>query len=148
MAEFITNFGFVCYNIQDEDYDANFIIYWTIFGVVTVLTVLNNIHGYFIMNTTEGSFNSKFFFIVRILLQLFIIYISVVGMLGKDFAFKDLNIREGDGLYTRLKVYSVIIVTFSTIIGTVLIIFARKLIDVKEKTQGDFIRAGNAAQVY
>jgi hypothetical protein len=148
MAEFITNFGFMCYNIQEESYNANLVIYWTIFAVVTVVAVINNIHGYYTLNTTEGTFNTKCFFIVRMLLQLFIIYISVVLIIGRDFAFSKLQIREGDELYTRLKVYSGIIVTFSTIIGVVLIAFARKLMDVKEKTQGEFIRAGYGAQVY
>ena len=101
---------------------------------MTIVAILNNLHGYYILNTTEGTFNSKCFFIVRILLQLIVIYISVILITGRDLVWNDLQISESDKVYPRLKIYDGIIVSVGTVICVILIMFARKLIEVKQKT--------------
>lgn len=64
---YINTFVFLCilYTSQNE---LQAYPYWTLFGVIVALALGNNIHGYFIMQTTAGTINSKLYFVFRLLL--------------------------------------------------------------------------------
>lgn len=51
---------------------------WAIFIVFTVVAFLNNFHGYFTLRTVNNTFNSKFFFFIRVLVQLAVFYLTVM----------------------------------------------------------------------
>ena len=97
LAEFCLTFGFMSYDIFKNQpfYDATPIVYWVGFLVTTIVALLNNIHGYFILKTTQKTFNSKSYFIIRILLQLIVWYVGIAIVLGKNFKWHSIGLPPG-----------------------------------------------------
>jgi tetrahydromethanopterin S-methyltransferase subunit D len=92
MFEFGLTFGFMAYDLShyQTNYlltDTEVIIDWTAFGVFSVIAVFNNIHGHNILRTTEGSFNTKFYFFTRFVLQCAVIYVCVCLISGRNLTW-------------------------------------------------------------
>jgi hypothetical protein len=116
---------------------------WSMFGFLVLFGLGNNFHGYFIMKTIEGTFNSKLYFIVRVFLQLVIIYTAVCIFLGKNMSWESLSLtKDTDPLYKRARFYTTILATISIIVCSFVIYSARKLIKVKVSTHTDLVRSG------
>ena len=64
---FINTFAFLCYYFTDTN-KLKVWPYWTLFSVITILSISTTIHSQFIMRTTSGTLNSKCYFIMRTLL--------------------------------------------------------------------------------
>ena len=151
MIEFTLTMFFYCYDISRENKmiggkgsepieDA---IDWTCFGVVTVLGIGNNIHGYFIMKTIEKTFNSKCYFITRILVELVIVYTGLCMILGRNYTWEPLVYYEKtESLYKRVRFYTYALLGISVLVGSLVMYSARKLIKIREKTQGDVGTSG------
>lgn len=151
MFEFTLTMGFYCYDISrtyrsgggpgsEPIEDA---IDWTCFGVITVLGIGNNIHGYFIMKTIEKTFNSKCYFITRILVQLIIVYTGLCMILGKNYTWEDVVYYESqENLYKRVRFYTYVLLGVSVVVGSLVMHSARKLIKIREQTQGDVPSSG------
>ena len=92
------------------------------------------------MNTTASSKNSKFYFVIRSILQLVYIYLSLSLVLGKSLAWKDLPINESENEVEELSVICIVVTIFSTITFVVLLITATKLLKTKNRTEFDHIR--------
>ena len=110
---------------------------------MVMLGLGNNFHGYFIMKTIEGTFNSKCYFIVRVFLQVAILYTGVCIFLGKSMSWESLQLQPADDkLYKRARFYTSILMAISMIVCGFVIYSARKLIKVKLTTHTDLVRSG------
>lgn len=68
--EYCLTVGFFCYDISKfgETNPVQDAIDWVCFSLITVIGIGNNIHGYFVMKTIEKTFNSKCYFISRVII--------------------------------------------------------------------------------
>lgn len=143
--EFCLTVGFFCFDISinNDTTQAEAAFDWTVFSMMVMLGLGNNFHGYFIMKTIEGTFNSKCYFIVRVILQLAIIYTGVCIYKGKNMTWESLDISAAtDNLYKRARFYTTILIIISMIVCGLVIYSARKLIAVKIRTHTDLVRSG------
>jgi len=115
--------------------------YWIVLGCFTLIALLNNFHGYRIMQTTASSFNTKFYFFTRSFLQLLYIYLSVTLISRRTLWWDEFSVDHEDrSEVTQLRVSCFVVALFSFAIYVILIIFAQRLIKVKSKTEFDAIR--------
>ena len=70
--------------------------YWIVLGCFTLIALLNNFHGYRIMQTTASSFNTKFYFFTRSFLQLLYIYLSVTLIARRTLWWDDFSVDHED----------------------------------------------------
>ena len=136
---YLNTLAFLCYDFTLQN-GLDDTPYWIVLGVFGTCLLLNNVHGYYTMNTTASSFNSKFYFIVRSLLQLVYIYLSLSLVLGKSLAWKTLPLTENENEVEELRVICIVVTIFSSIIYVVLIITAAKLLKIITRTEFDNIR--------
>lgn len=92
LFEFALTFGFMCYDLDfySAEYqlsDTEILINWSVFAAFTLIALLNNIHGHYIMRTIEGSFNTKFFFFTRFLIECVIIYLCICLFAKKELTW-------------------------------------------------------------
>lgn len=95
------------------------------------------------MNTTAGSFNTKFYFFTRTILQLLYVYLSLTLVLNKTLAWGSLDVTEVESEVDSLRIICAVVSIFSIAIYVFLIIFASRLIKIKNRTEFDHIRAGD-----
>lgn len=79
---YFNTFAFLCV-IFTETNGLKDLPYWILLGVIVVMAAANNIHGYYIMQTTVASLNTKVYFISRTVVQLTELYLAVTFMLDK-----------------------------------------------------------------
>lgn len=110
-----------------------------------MVALLNNIHGYFILRTVNNTFNSKFYFVIRLITELALLYISICIVTGRQITFEKLaGISKADALYKRARFFTLIIDFFSIIECIFLLASARKLIKTKRRTNINELREGTA----
>ena len=112
--------------------EVNDTVYWIVFGILSSIALANNIHGYFILRTTESTFNSKFYFIIRVFLQLGIFYTGISLMMKRNFKWQPINPDPTDALIEKVSFYVTIILVFSLIVGIFVSYSAVKLIGEKK----------------
>ena len=120
---YLNTLAFLCYDFTIQN-GLDDLPYWVTLGVFGTLLLLNNLHGYYTMNTTASSFNSKCYFVVRTVLQLVYIYLSFTLILGKSLAWKSLTLTDNKTEVESLRVVCIVVTIFSTIIYVILIITA------------------------
>ena len=149
--EFGLTFGFMCYELDSYQTDYGLtteevIINWVAFVVFSVVALLNNIHGHYIMRTVESSFNTKFYFITRFLVECVIVYVAICLLLGKNLTWEPVDVNNPNNnskeLYDRAQFYTDIILGVSIMLFILVIASAKKLIKIKRNTQSDAIRQG------
>lgn len=108
------------------------------FAVFVLVGLLNNIHGHFIMRTVEGTFNTKFFFFTRFMIQCLLIYICACLFLGKELTLgpnlPNPHSTTASTLYKRADFYSDFLLVISIIVFGFVICSAVKLIRIKKNT--------------
>lgn len=143
--EFCLTVGFFCYDLstRDEQTKAEAVVDWTVFASMVMVGLGNNFHGYFVMKTIEGTFNSKCYFIVRLLLQMAILYTGVCIFQGKSMSWELLPLEPAeDKLYKRTRFYTSILMVVSMLVCGFVIYSARKLLKVKFRTLLNLVRSG------
>lgn len=88
---YINTFAFLCYDLTLQN-NLKDVPYWCVLGGFSLIALLNNIHGHYIMQTTAGSFNTKFYFFTRSILQVLYIYLSLTLVLKKTLKWKELEV--------------------------------------------------------
>lgn len=66
-------------------------------------------------------------------------------ILGKNFTWQDLNLHADpvhEALYKRIRFYTLVLFVISISMGVVVMYSARKLIKIRERTQGDVPSSG------
>jgi hypothetical protein len=107
----------MCYDIEINIYNSNKWWYWTVFGAISVIGLLNNIHSYFILRTVEKTFSSKFYFLGRSILQIAILYTGITLILDRNLKFQELSDPDTDKLYKRLRFYMCFILAIGIFIA-------------------------------
>ena len=83
---YLNTLAFLCYDFTLQN-GLDDLPYWITLGVFGAIALINNLHGYHIMNTTASSTNSKVYFIIRSFLQFLYIYLSLTLILGKSLVW-------------------------------------------------------------
>jgi len=136
---YLNTLAFLCYDFALQN-GLDDTPYWITLGVFATLLLLNNIHGYYTMNTTASSFNSKFYFVTRSFLQIVYVYLSLSLVLDRSLVWKDLSINEYKTEVESLRIVCIVVCAFSTVIYVILIITAQKLLKITTRTEFDHIR--------
>jgi len=150
MFEFSMTLGFYCYDLQihKDTYgltSKEMACNWAIFGFFAVVSLLNNIHGYFILQTVDSTFNSKFYFFIRVFIQLCLFYLGVMIYQKRQFIIyllQNVPVNGSDELFRRSRFYTVLLLAISVFVGTHVIYSARNQIKIKRRTEINAIRTG------
>lgn len=92
---YLNTLGFLCYDLTVNS-DVKMLTYWIVLGCFTLIALLNNFHGYRIMQTTASSFNTKFYFFTRSFLQLLYIYLSVTLIARRTLWWDEFSVEHED----------------------------------------------------
>ena len=84
---------FYCIDIQRYRYGAEPGSYWTLFSVLTVLALLNNLHGHFILHTGK-LWNASIYFFCRLIIELAEIYIVITIFADDSLVWQNLEISD------------------------------------------------------
>ena len=92
------------------------------------------------MRTTATSFNTKFFFFTRTVVQLLYIYLSLTLISGRSLSWKTQEITDDKTEVDSLRVICFVVSFFSILIYIALLVTASKFLVIKSKTEYDQIR--------
>lgn len=136
---YLNTLAFLCYDFTLQT-KLKVLPYWCMLAGFGLIAMLNNFHGYHVMNTTAGSFNTKFYFFTRSLLQGLYIYLSLTLVANKTLAWGSVSYDEDKSEILILRIICAVVSIFSIAIYVALLTFASRLIKIQNRTEFDIIR--------
>ena len=93
------------------------------------------------MSTTAGSFNTKFYFVIRCVLQVAYVYISLTLVCDRDLKWSSvLKIDKDSNEITTLRIILAVVAVFSCVVYVFLLVNATRRLKVQRRTEFDKIR--------